>query len=75
MSVYSDTQYAVRYVKRIVARASYVPVSYSKGSTSYGLVTAPEGSFPEGGTLIEGSATGSYCILLVNGTYYYYVKN
>lgn len=48
--------------------------SYSKGSTSYGIVIAEEGALPESGTLIKGSATSSYCVIEVGSTYYYYTK-
>lgn len=47
---------------------------YTKGTTDYGVVYAEEGALPADGTLEEGSATGSYCILLTGGTYYYYEK-
>lgn len=47
---------------------------YSQGSTSYGNIPVSYGSAPESGTLIDGSYTGSYCVLKVGGAYYYYVK-
>lgn len=46
---------------------------YSKGSTSYGTVEADEGALPESGTLIEGSVADGYCVLEIDGTYYYYI--
>lgn len=48
--------------------------AYLMGSTSYGEITVPEGQLPEEGTLIEGSADDNYCVLQVNGIYYYYEK-
>lgn len=45
-----------------------------KGDTHYGSFEVEEGELPESGKLIEGSATDSYCILDVGGTYYYYVR-
>jgi hypothetical protein len=48
--------------------------TYSKGSTSYGSIASSSGKLPEDGTLIEGSADGDYCIINVNGNYYYYEK-
>ena len=47
---------------------------YYKGSTSYGNIFVPEGELPENGKLIEGSATGTYCILQIDSTYYYYER-
>lgn len=65
------TQYNMTTVASAIKSTSY---SYSKGNTNYGAITADEGSLPEDGTLVKGSATGSYCVLLINGTYYYYEK-
>lgn len=48
--------------------------SYSCGSTSYGTIEAEEGALPESGTLKDGSANDSYCILDINGTLYYYIR-
>lgn len=61
---------------RCVASAEYVDEDefYTKGSTDYGTVVAKRGELPESGTLIEGSATGEYCIIDVNGTKYYYTR-
>ena len=47
---------------------------YVQGSTYYGEYEAEEGVLPEEGTLVEGSATDSYCIIDVDDTYYYYVR-
>jgi hypothetical protein len=47
---------------------------YKPGKTSYGTIIASEGSLPEEGTLIDGSATDAYCVLLIDTIYYYYVK-
>jgi hypothetical protein len=51
----------------------YSETKYSKGST-IGTVTAKPGELPEQGTLIEGSANGSYCVIKIKSTYYYYTK-
>jgi hypothetical protein len=48
--------------------------SYSQGSTLYGTLEVEDGELPESGTLIEGSATESYCVLLVDSNHYYYVR-
>lgn len=48
--------------------------SYQKGDTGHGVVYGPEGGLPEDGELLEGSAAGSYCVLLVDGVYYYYER-
>ena len=37
-------------------------------------IAVPEGELPEDGTLVEGSADGTYCVLEVNGTHYYYTR-
>lgn len=47
---------------------------YNKGNQELGTITVLEGELPENGTLLRGSATDSYCILQINGTYYYYEK-
>lgn len=67
----SDIKYIVT-LKR-VAECDY-KVYYSKGSTSYGEITADEDSLPEEGTLRAGSIGGAYCVINVNGTNYYYEK-
>lgn len=48
--------------------------SYQKGDTDHGVVYAPEGQLPEDGSLADGSAAGSWCVVLVDGTLYYYEK-
>lgn len=59
-----------------VALAEDIPVehSYEQGYVHYGTIEAEEGELPENGELIEGSATDSYCILRIDGEYYYYVR-
>ena len=47
---------------------------YNKGSTLYGEITVDEGALPEDGTILKGSATGSYCVVKVGSTTYYYEK-
>ena len=69
----SSGNYTCGY-KVVAAETQTSKTNYSKGSTSYGTVTAPEGELPEAGTLTKGSATSSYCILKIGSTYYYYVK-
>lgn len=83
----SDTQ-VVRYANEtnngngttnyscpIIAEASeYSKTTYSKGGTDYGAVYVDKNELPESGQLIEGSASGSYCVIKVNGTIYYYEK-
>lgn len=48
--------------------------TYSKGSITYGPLEAEEGELPESGVLVDGSATGDYCVLKINDNYYYYVR-
>lgn len=70
------SSYPTMYQVFFEAIGSYYPKSYEyrKGNTCYGEITAPDGALPEDGTLIEGSANGSYCVLKIGSTYYYYVK-
>lgn len=58
-----------------VARCERVKENFQQGSKSYGTIEAEEGALPEEGTLIEGSVADGYCVLEINGTYYYYVIN
>ena len=51
-----------------------VTTTYSKGDTAYTPIYVDKNVLPESGQLIEGSASGSYCVLKVNGTMYYYEK-
>ena len=63
------------FVGPAVATAEKINITtYSKGDTFYEIVSVAKGTLPESGTLIEGSATDSYCIIDIDGTYYYYVK-
>lgn len=48
--------------------------SFSKGSTYYGEIEVEDGVLPEEGFLEDGSAYDSYCVLYVDGNYYYYVR-
>lgn len=48
--------------------------TYGKGTELLGVVSAGEGELPEDGEPVEGSADGSYCIVLVDGVHYYYEK-
>lgn len=75
--VKADSSYAggYRYYGKIVKTCSAVyTTTYSKGSTNYGYAYAKDGSLPESGTLIKGSATGDYCILKISSNYYYYER-
>lgn len=47
---------------------------YNLGGEYYGVLEVEDGELPENGELIEGSATDPYCVLDVDGTYYYYVR-
>lgn len=54
-----------------------VPVTedlYVQGPDYYGSFEVEDGELPENGELIDGSATDPYCVLDVDGTYYYYVR-
>lgn len=48
--------------------------AYRKGSENFGIIEAEDSELPENGELVEGSPNDSYCILDVDGTYYYYVR-
>ena len=48
--------------------------TYSKGYDNYGTVEAEDGDLPEEGELIEGSATGDYCILKIGDDHFYYIR-
>lgn len=48
--------------------------TYDKGGTDYGVVIAEEGALPEDGTLVRGDPAGSTCVVLRDGTYYYYER-
>lgn len=62
------------YTKTANTTTTTTPTTYHKGDTDYGSVYAQEGEAPEEGTLLAGSYTGSYCVISVGGTYYYYEK-
>lgn len=49
--------------------------TYSKGGTGYGAIYADTRELPEDGQLIEGSADGTYCVIKVGGSFYYYEKS
>lgn len=68
-----DTYY-VDYEVVAVVRRYYYQASYDKGNISYGSILSIEGELPETGSLIEGGTNQNYCILLINGTNYYYEK-
>ena len=48
--------------------------TYSRGYDNYGAVEAEDGELPEEGELVEGSATGEYCILKIGNNHFYYVR-
>lgn len=72
----ADFKMTMRVTKTCVAHAYYDSYSYNTYSKSTYIedVTADAGAVPGGGSVVEGSATGSYCVVYSNGTYYYYVK-
>lgn len=65
---YTLTGTVIEYAKR----SSFV--TYSKGLTDYGVVTATEGELPEEGTYVEGSDADGYYVINIDGTNYYYEK-
>lgn len=66
--------YDVTWEYVALAKGYYYPATYSKGSIDCGTVYAQDGDLPESGTLVKGSASDSYCVVEVDGTYYYYEK-
>lgn len=62
-----------KVVAECESTATTTETTYAKGSVSYGTIEAEEGSLPEEGTLIEGSVADGYCVLEINGTYFYYI--
>ena len=64
----------VAYVVIAKAITTFSHNDYKKGTTSYGNITALDNGLPEEGTLVAGSISGSYCVLEINGNYYYYEK-
>ena len=68
--------YNYTYSCTIVAKQTrkLVSTEYSQGDTLYDTITVDDEVLPEEGTLIDGSATGSYCVLKIGGNYYYYVR-
>ena len=75
IGVTASTELGVRYeVEEKCVGSAWQSTSYSKGSTSYGEVTADEESLPEEGTLLRGGITEDYCVVRVGNTAYYYEK-
>ena len=70
----SGKYYKSDWIRRATKDGPYYESIYSKGSTEYGSMRAPEGELPEAGTLVEGDVASDYCVLKVGGTYYYYEK-
>lgn len=74
ISLTEDVYGRTKFEKKRVATCER-KYNYNKGATDYGLVKAPEGELPEEKTYAyAGSADESYCVLYVDGAYYYYVK-
>lgn len=73
---YSGGMYDYTVDYEIVANSieTFSHNTYSRGSTSYGDIMPLDNGLPEEGTLVGGSASGSYCVLEINGNYYYYEK-
>ena len=65
---------SIEYVVIAKAITTFSHNDYKKGTTSYGNITALDNGLPEEGTLVAGSISGSYCVLEINGNYYYYEK-
>ena len=61
------------YIIEIVALADYSTHNYAQGSTYYGTIEVEYGALPEDGDLVEGSIADGYCVMSVDGDYYYYV--
>lgn len=55
-----------------VASCYQISESYECGEEFYGEIIAEDGDLPEDGTLIEGAIEDGYCVLDIDGTYYYY---
>lgn len=73
-SVLSEADSIYKYGYTIQSSATNNPTyTYSKGSTSYGTIAAPEGVLPEDGTLIEGSVEDGYCVIQTTDSIYYYI--
>lgn len=68
------TDYLYIYKTTVAKANSYTDTWYEKGSTEYGVVYAAKGKLPEDGEHKNGSATGRYCVLKIDGVYYYYEK-
>jgi hypothetical protein len=68
----TDTTPSFRvYSTRIYRDITY---TYPKGSTYYGVVYTSDGEIPDGGSLVDGSIDGAYCVVKVGNEYYYYEK-
>ena len=75
ISVSPSTELGIKYTAQVrTVGLAMQCTSFSKGTTSYGEITVDEASLPEEGTLMRGSASDNYCVIKVDGTYYYYEK-
>lgn len=74
LQTFSDdgSNYVITYNVTTYYPSMYI--AYSKGTVDYGVIIVPAGELPEIGFLNSGSATSRYCVLQVNGTYYYYER-
>lgn len=70
---YYSNEVRVQFESEPIVKGWYNYI-YSQGSTFYETILANENELPEEGTLIEGSATGNYCIIQVGGLKYYYKR-
>lgn len=76
-SVELQQESPLRVALKLRCVALCVPVTedlYVQGPDYYGSFEVEDGELPENGELIYGSATDPYCVLDVDGTYYYYVR-
>lgn len=69
----------LKFTARVVAQCEITGQEeyegYLQGSTLYGTVEADEGALPEeNGVHIDGDPTGDFCVLEIDGEYYYYVR-
>lgn len=63
-----------KMVSTITGHVYWSPTSYHRGVTYYDAFEVKYNELPEEGTLISGSISQGYCVLLIDGEYYYYDK-
>lgn len=64
----------IKYTRVALSEETPLEYSYEQGYAHYGTIEVEDGELPENGELIEGSAKNSYCVLRIDGEYYYYVR-